>query len=182
MADYTAPPPNQQGYPQQGYTAPPPQQGYTAPPPQQGYTAPPPQQGYPQQQQQVVITTTTTTGPNISSAWVSVFAYFFGFISGVIVLLLERESAYNIFHAWQSICISVVYLIGAIACSIIDIFFIPFGFRLLSFLWWVVFVIIWILCMVKAYNLAPSGQYFKLPLFGNFAESQANKFKAGRPQ
>jgi uncharacterized membrane protein len=44
-------------------------------------------------------------------------------------------------------------------------------FGLLLFVFWVGIVIAWIMCLIKAYQ----GQYFKLPLLGNFAEKFSAK-------
>ena len=74
------------------------------------------------------------------------------------------------FHSWQSIFLFI-------ACVAIDIALgvllrIPFlGFMTLL-LWPLVglaFFIVWILCLIKAFN----GQQFKLPIIGDLAEKQA---------
>ncbi len=44
-------------------------------------------------------------------------------------------------------------------------------FGLLLFVFWVGILIAWIMCLIKAYQ----GQYFKLPLLGNFAEKFSAK-------
>jgi len=163
--------PPQQGPPPQGY---PPQQG---PPPQgyppQGY--PPGQQPYPGQpvyvqpvQTQVVSQTTVTIQGVSGQRWLAPFAYCFGVVSGLIVLIVEKQNSYIVFHAWQSFFVCCIYIIGAIAFAIIDSF-IFHGFRVLSFIWWLIYMVFWLLGVIMAWNRWPTQNRFVIPGPGNLA-------------
>jgi len=119
----------------------------------------------------------------------SILAYFFGFISGTILLLYEKPDIYipNVpavryvkFNCWQSIFISAFYTIGAIIFAIIDSV-IRLRFSILSFIWWILFLILWIICMVKSFQKGReklngiSEDLFKLPLLGNLCENLADR-------
>jgi uncharacterized membrane protein len=91
------------------------------------------------------------------------FAYLFGFISGFIVLAIERENRFARFHAVQSIFVSIVFLLLFI------------GLGKLPFVGWFAEVILspiglvlWIILMLNAYD----GKYSKILYIGNFAEKQ----------
>jgi len=75
-----------------------------------------------------------------------------------------------VFHAWQSIIVSVIYIIGAIILAIIGA---ATGFGWLIYLWWLPFFVLWIICMYFAYRYAPTQHLWKIPLIGSFAEGRA---------
>jgi len=82
--------------------------------------------------------------------------YAFGWITGLIFLVMEKKSSFVRFHAMQSI---VTFLV-------IQVFsFIP----LLNLIVFPVSLILWIFLMFKAYQ----GEKYKLPVIGDFAEKQA---------
>lgn len=90
------------------------------------------------------------------------------FIPAIIFLLLEpyNKSAFIRFHCFQSISYAVaVFVIHFIFA------FIPFIGWLISLLLSVVFLVVWILLVIKAYQ----GQWYKLPILGDFAMDQARK-------
>lgn len=92
--------------------------------------------------------------------------YLLGFISGLILFLIEKENKFVRFHAMQSLVLSVsIFLISLIAG------FIPVVGWIISLLIAPLSFILWIVMMVKAYK----GEWFKLPVIGDFAEEQANK-------
>ena len=82
--------------------------------------------------------------------------YLGGWITGLIFLLIEKNSKFVKFHAVQSIGVSVALMILS---------FIP----LVNIVVGILGIILWILLMVKAYQ----NQLFKLPVIGNFAAKQA---------
>jgi len=85
-------------------------------------------------------------------------AYAFGWITGLIFLVMEKKSSFVRFHAMQSI---VVFLILQV-----------FGFLpLINLLVFPVGLILWVFLMVKAYQ----GDKYKLPIIGDFAETQAKE-------
>jgi uncharacterized membrane protein len=86
--------------------------------------------------------------------------YLFGWVTGLIFLLLERDSRFVRFHAMQSILFFGTLSILEEVFSHLP-FFGPLGGAL-----GLVMFIGWIVLMVKANR----GQYYKLPLFGDLAD------------
>jgi uncharacterized membrane protein len=86
--------------------------------------------------------------------------YLFGWVTGLIFFLLERESRFVRFHAMQSILFFGILSILQWVFSHLPFFGIVGGAL------GVVMFIGWIVMMVKAGR----GQYYKLPLFGDLAE------------
>ena len=115
----------------------------------------------------------------------ALLSYIFGWVSGLIFFLIEKDSRLVRFHAMQSLLFNVLF--GVLAIALWFVLFIgfligaqisdalPALLGLLSLLVWAVFLIIvlggWIFCLVKAFQ----GQYFKLPIIGNFAEKFSAK-------
>ena len=112
-------------------------------------------------------------------------SYVFGWVSGLIFFLIEKDSRLVRFHAMQSILLNAVILVLGIALWIITFIIVIIGTQLPGFLGsilsllatlvWVVFsiglLIAWIMCLIKAFQ----GAYFKLPIIGNFAEKFSSK-------
>jgi uncharacterized membrane protein len=107
-----------------------------------------------------------------------VLCYFFGFISGLIFYLIEKEDKTVRFHALQSIflAIAMVILFILLGIGLTIIGFLPgIGFlvRILTPLVFLAldigFVVLWILLMVRAYQ----GEKWKLPVIGDMAERNA---------
>jgi uncharacterized membrane protein len=130
-----------------------------------------------------VQTTKSSTGLDENVA--ALLSYIFGWISGLIFFLMEKDSRLVRFHAMQSILFNVLF--GVLAFVLWIVLFILFMILsqvsdaltaivgILSMLLWLVLIlgvlIGWILCLVKAYQ----SQYFKLPIIGNFAEKFSAK-------
>jgi uncharacterized membrane protein len=75
------------------------------------------------------------------------------------------------FHAFQCLFLAATGIAIGIIFMILG--FIPFlGLLMIpvSFLVWIGFIVVLILCMIRAYQ----GQKFKLPIIGDLAEKQAN--------
>lgn len=102
----------------------------------------------------------TSLEPNVAG----MLAYLFGWVTGLIFILIEPNDSFVRFHAMQSIIFSVIICVFSIIFGIM--FLIPFVGWILFMLLWIGTLIIWILCMVKAYQ----GERFKLPVIGDFAE------------
>ncbi|QGR00186.1 hypothetical protein EHS13_20870 [Paenibacillus psychroresistens] len=94
--------------------------------------------------------------------------YVFGLVTGIIFLVIEKESKFVRFHAFQSILISAVYIILNMVLG-----FLPIIGWLLTLLLAPIFFILWLFLLYQAYQ----GNLFKLPVIGDFAEEQANKFQ-----
>jgi uncharacterized membrane protein len=171
---------DQQGIPagtyQQGL---PPTQGqyqqYTPPDSYQQYgyrPYPPGQQHYGYQQQYSAqymgdVGPYVTTSLGIRARTAGLLCYLFGWVSGLIFLLLERENRFVRFHAMQSL------LFFGILNALEWVFsYLPF-FGLIGGVLGLVMFIGWIVMMVKAHR----GQYYKLPLFGDLAERLISQIK-----
>jgi uncharacterized membrane protein len=94
-------------------------------------------------------------------------------IPAIIFLVIEpfNKNRFVRFHAFQCLFIAASWFVVIIALTILS--FIPMvGLLLLPvhFLVWIGFLIVIILCMVRAYQ----GQKFKLPVIGDMAEKQAD--------
>ncbi len=88
-------------------------------------------------------------------------------VTGVIFLVIEKESKFVKFHAIQSIIVSIALIIVYIVLFILAMIpYIGFIFGILMWLLWILMVIIYILCIIKAYQ----HQKFKLPIIGDMAE------------
>ncbi len=115
----------------------------------------------------------------------ALLAYVFGWISGLIFFLIEKDSKLVRFHAMQAILFNVCVIVLAIAIWIVVVVIAVIGSQIsdvigslvtivAGLLWFILSIgilIAWVLCLVRAYQ----GQYFKLPIIGNFAEKFANK-------
>ena len=92
--------------------------------------------------------------------------YILGIISGIVFLVLEKESEFVKFHAMQSI---VTFLSLMILSMVVA--FIPFVGGLISLLVNLVSFALWILGMYKAYQ----GERYKFPIFGDISEDMLKK-------
>ncbi|MGB9678336.1 MAG: DUF4870 domain-containing protein [Candidatus Ratteibacteria bacterium] len=99
---------------------------------------------------------------------VSFLAYFFGWVSGLIIFLTEKKSDYIRFNAMQSIIFSGFFTIIHIFISVIT--FLPgigkFFSLILHPIVYIIWFVIWIILLVKSFQ----GEYFKLPVIGDYAE------------
>lgn len=93
-----------------------------------------------------------------------VFCYLLGWISGVVFLVIEKQSDDVRFHAFQSVATFGALFVLSIVAGVI-----PIIGGLVSVLLAPVGLILWIVLMVKAWQ----GERFKLPLVGDWAEQQA---------
>jgi len=101
----------------------------------------------------------TSTGMNQNVA--GLLCYLAGWITGLIFFLIEKENRFVRFHAMQSII-----TFGSLSVLFMVLGFVPFvGWMLMPFVS-ILWVILWVVLMVKAYQ----GQLFKLPMIGDMAE------------
>lgn len=107
----------------------------------------------------------------------ALLSYLFGWVSGLIFFLIEKESRYVRFHAMQSILLNAAVIVVVVGFTIVNtmIAFISGTLAALFGLLWFVILLgiigIAILCMIKAFQ----GQEFKLPIIGDMAANFANK-------
>ncbi|MHB9095292.1 MAG: DUF4870 domain-containing protein [Eubacteriales bacterium] len=97
--------------------------------------------------------------PNVAAA----LAYVFGFVSGIIVFILENDNKFVRFHSMQSIILSVAFFVLAVIVG-----FIPVTGPLLGILVSIASLICWLIGIIKAAR----GEFFKFPVIGDFAEKQ----------
>ena len=117
--------------------------------------------------------------PNIAG----LLCYLFGWVTGLIFLLVEKKNRFVRFHAIQSIIvfggISIFYIIISIVQGLLfavlgglagyGIGTVIIGlFGLLSTLISILSLILWVFLMYKAYQ----NETYKLPIVGNMAEKQ----------
>lgn len=90
--------------------------------------------------------------------------YLLGFITGIVFLVIEKDSKFVRFHAMQS---TIVF----VAIWVVSIFMwqMPLIGWLINLLLMPVTLILWIVLMVKAYQK----EKFKLPVIGDIAEEKA---------
>ena len=91
----------------------------------------------------------------------ALLTYLIGWVSGLVILLLEKDNRFVRFHAMQSILVFGGLTLISILIGSTLLFFV-FLIPLLNLLG----VVLWILLMVKAYQ----GDFFKLPIIGDQAE------------
>jgi uncharacterized membrane protein len=115
----------------------------------------------------------------------ALLAYVFGWLSGLILFLMEKDSRLVRFHAMQSILLNVAIAVLAIVVGVaISILILILGqvsgalagiASVISLLFWLAFaaviVVIWVLCLIRAYQ----GKMFKLPFIGDMADKIVNK-------
>ncbi len=93
----------------------------------------------------------------------ALLCYSVGWVSGLVFLLLEKDSQYVRFHALQSLATFLGLTIAGAVVSVIPVLGV-----LIAVLLWPLSVVLWIVLMVKAYQ----GEKFKLPQIGDFVEKQ----------
>ncbi len=97
----------------------------------------------------------------------ALLSYLLGWVSGLIVILIEKEDAFVRFHAMQSIVTFGAITILSITLGTMFMFV---GF--IGPLIHVASIALWVLLMVKAYQ----GEKFMLPVVGVISEEWSKKF------
>lgn len=105
----------------------------------------------------------------------SALAYLAGPFSGALILFAETRNQDVRFHAWQSIvglggvglalALSYALAVGALFVSAAAVSVMI----AVSYVLWVVLLLVWAICLFKAY----AGARWKLPLVGDYAERLA---------
>lgn len=93
-------------------------------------------------------------------------SYLLGFVTGIIFLLLEKQSKFVRFHAMQS-----TILFGGIFVANIALGFIPILGWIVGLMLSLAAFILWIVLMWKAFQ----GEMYKVPKVGDLAEKQLAK-------
>ena len=95
-------------------------------------------------------------------------SYLLGFVTGIIILLVEKQNKFVRFHAMQS-----TILFGGIFVVNIVLGFIPILGWLTGLLLSFVAFILWIVLMWKSFQ----GEMYKVPYVGALADKQLAKMK-----
>ena len=96
--------------------------------------------------------------------------YVLGWVSGIVFILIERESKFVRFHAIQSIVTFGSITLVSIALSIIgSIPYLGVVFNIANWMLGILAFVLWIVLMVKAFQ----GTRYKLPWAGDFADKKA---------
>lgn len=105
---------------------------------------------------------TVSGGSNLDPKVGGLLAYLFGFVSGIILYLISKDS-YIRFHALQSTILSIFVSVLLAIISIIPVI------QLLTPIVSLAYFILWIFMMVKAYQ----GEKYKLPVIGDIAAERS---------
>jgi len=115
---------------------------------------------------------TGTTSSGMKENVAGLLCYVFGWVTGVIFLVIEKENRFVRFHAWQSIFFSIAVGVTYWVLNMLLLMVLPLS------LWWIVstilplvFLVVWVLLLINAYQ----GKEMKLPVIGNIAHNLANK-------
>ncbi|HXC69669.1 MAG TPA: DUF4870 domain-containing protein [Pyrinomonadaceae bacterium] len=131
------------------------------------------------------VQTATKSSTGLDENIAALLSYVFGWVSGLIFFLIEKDSRLVRFHAMQSILLNAAALVVGIvlwfAWMIIALIFsqisdvlaglVSFVLGLLILVFYIGLLIAVVFCLIKAYQK----QYFKLPVLGNFAEKFSAK-------
>jgi len=120
---------------------------------------------------------TESTQPGISTNAASALCYLFGFLTGIVFLVLApyNQDRRVRFHAFQSIFLNIAVIVIHIGVTILSLMFHAVSFSLgllMSSLHLLVsfgFFMIWLYMMWKSYQ----GEMVVLPIIGALAERQA---------
>jgi uncharacterized membrane protein len=118
-----------------------------------------------------------TSSTGLSPRTASTLAYLAGPFSGALILLAESKNDEVRFHAWQSIvglgglgvAVLLAYVLGA-AALFVSATLVSLMVGVASVIW-IVLLMVWAICLWKAY----SGERWKLPLAGDYAEGFATR-------
>jgi uncharacterized membrane protein len=103
----------------------------------------------------------SSTGLDVNLA--AALSYLIWFVTGIVFLVLEKDSRFVRFHAMQS---TLFFLPLAVVHMVL--LGIPILGWVLAFFVWAGGLVVWLLLMFKAYQ----GERFKLPIVGELAERQ----------
>ena len=116
--------------------------------------------------------------------YVSYFICCLGLVVGIVFVVTEKENRFVKFHALQSLFLfALVAILGIIfniltyVMAIVLNLTVGFGWiaGLLTWVVGVILLLVFFICLIIAGIKAYSGQWFKLPIIGNFAWNIVNK-------
>lgn len=103
----------------------------------------------------------------------ALLAYLFGWVSGLIIFLLEKENDFVRYHAMQSIVI-----FGGITALHIVFGILPILHGMVIPVLYLIGVILWIISMIKA----AQHERFKIPVISDITEDFLAKFGSKKPE
>lgn len=103
------------------------------------------------------------TSSGLDENLAGLLCYLFGFITGIIFLLIEKDNRFVRFHALQSIFTFAAIFVVSMVINVI-----PLLGLLISVLLMPLSLVLWVVLMVQAYQ----GKWFKLPIIGELVEKQ----------
>lgn len=89
--------------------------------------------------------------PNVAAG----IAVLFGWISGLIFFLIEKDSKFVKFYGFQALILGLCFILTPIP--------------IIGWLWGLLLLIMWIITLINAFT----GKIFKIPVIGNIAAKQA---------
>ena len=110
-------------------------------------------------EQTVVEKSSTGLEPRLAA----VLSYLFGFVSGIIFLVIERDSSFVRFHAMQSTVTFISLFVIRVVAEIIPVLGNAIGWLASA-----ASLGVWALLMIKAWQ----GERYKLPMIGEMAEER----------
>ncbi len=112
----------------------------------------------------------TDTNTGLEANVAGLLCYAVGWITGLVMILLEKKNGFVCFHAIQSIITFGAITFLFIVLGILDgLDIVGRLFWALSMVAWILAVVLWIVLMVKAYQ----GERYKLPVVGDLAEKHS---------
>lgn len=109
---------------------------------------------------------------NLDENIVAALAYVFSALTGIIVLVMEKENKFVRFHAMQSVLLGILIFVLNVILGILGaIPLIGFFAGIASWLVSLAIFAVTVLLIFKAYQK----ESYKLPILGDVAESQINK-------
>jgi len=141
------------------------------------YSAPPPSVTDASFSASTKISASDKTSTGLDANVAALLAYVLTWVTGLVFFLIEKENRFVRFHAMQAILFGAGLTVISIVLSVVlgVITYISWILGMLASLAWLVFSVVfligWVMCMVKAYQ----GKMFKLPVIGDMAEKIVNK-------
>ncbi|MHA7964987.1 DUF4870 domain-containing protein [Paenibacillus sp. CAU 1782] len=104
---------------------------------------------------------------NLDPKVAGLLCYALGFVTGIIFLVLEKQSRFVKFHALQSTAVFGILVVVNLILGVIPVINLISSFILgpLTFILWIALML-----------LALQGKMFKIPYIGDWVEKEASKF------
>jgi len=104
------------------------------------------------------------TSVGISPTVLAILAYFFGFLGGFVIMILEKKNLFVVFHAWQSM------VVGLFA-FVVQIVFV--WSKSIYTLLWITYLVFDFFMIARVIMDGPTQRLFKLPIVGDWCEHKA---------